>query len=120
MANQSGLKRVFRSWEDAGTLYGSGSMLWFPEYYEEGVENTPARILMTEVHGSGLYYRNCFQGKVFHFLEYDKRFEMARARNHQILRKWYMARLNWPTGLTEQGENTVRAVPEGAYRTDCF
>ncbi len=34
---------------------------------------------MTEVHGSGLYYRNCFRGKNY-FLEYDKRFEMARAQ----------------------------------------
>ena len=84
---QSGLKEIL---SEVGEelrvhLYGKvEAMLWFPEYYEEGVENTPARILMTEVHGSGLYYRNCFQGKVFHFLEYDKRFEMARARNHQI------------------------------------
>lgn len=76
---------------------------------------------MTEVHGSGLYYRNCFQGKVFHFLEYDKRFEMARAQeSSDFLREMVYGRLNWPTGLTEQAENTVRAVPEGAYRTDCF
>ena len=27
--------------------------LVFPEYYEEGVENTPARILETHFHGSG-------------------------------------------------------------------
>ena len=75
------------------------------EYYEEGVENTPARILMTEVHGSGLYYRNCFQGKVFHFLEYDKRFEMARAQeSSDFLREMVYGRLNWPTGLTEQAK----------------
>lgn len=84
---QSGLKEIL---SEVGEelrvhLYGKvEAMLWFPEYYEEGVENTPARILMTEVHGSGLYYRNCFQGKVFHFLEYDKRFEMARAQESQI------------------------------------
>lgn len=61
---QSGLKEIL---SEVGEelrvhLYGKvEAMLWFPEYYEEGVENTPARILMTEVHGSGLYYRNCFQ-----------------------------------------------------------
>ena len=69
------------------------------------MENTPARILMTEVHGSGLYYRNCFQGKVFHFLEYDKRFEMARAQeSSDFLREMVYGRLNWPTGLTEQAK----------------
>ena len=68
---QSGLKEIL---SEVGEelrvhLYGKvEAMLWFPEYYEEGVENTPARILMTEVHGSGLYYRNCFQGKVFRWV----------------------------------------------------
>ena len=87
-------------------LYGkTEAMLWFPEYYEEGVENTPARILMTEVHGSGLYYRNCFQGKVFHFLEYDKRFEMARAQeSSDFLREMVYGRLHWPEGLTESAK----------------
>ena len=105
---QSGLKEIL---SEVGEelrvhLYGKvEAMLWFPEYYEEGVENTPARILMTEVHGSGLYYRNCFQGKVFHFLEYDKRFEMARAQeSSDFLREMVYGRLNWPTGLTEQAK----------------
>ena len=103
---QSGLKEVL---SEVGEelkvhLYGKvEAMLWFPEYYEEGVENTPARILMTEVHGSGLYYRNCFQGKVFNFLEYDKRFEMARAQESaDFLREMVYGRLHWPTGLTDQ------------------
>ena len=87
-------------------LYGEvEAMLWFPEYYEEGVENTPARILMTEVHGSGLYYRNCFQGKVFHFLEYDKRFELARAQESpDFLREMVYGRLYWPVGLTAKAK----------------
>lgn len=103
---QSGLKEIL---SEVGEelrvhLYGEvEAMLWFPEYYEEGVENTPARILMTEVHGSGLYYRNCFQGKVFHFLEYDKRFEMARAQESpDFLREMVYGRLHWPIGLTDQ------------------
>ena len=37
--------------------------LVFPEYYEEGVENTPARILETHFHGSGYRYRQCFTDK---------------------------------------------------------
>ena len=107
-SEQSGLKEIL---SEVGEelkvhLYGKvEAMLWFPEYYEEGVENTPARILMTEIHGSGLYYRNCFQGKVFSFLEYDKRFEMARAQEtSDFLREMVYGRLHWPTGLTGQAK----------------
>lgn len=52
-SQESGLKEIL---SEVGEelqvhLYGEvEAMLWFPEYYEEGVENTPARILMTEVH----------------------------------------------------------------------
>ena len=105
---ESGLKEVL---SEVGEelrvhLYGAlEAVLWFPEYYEEGVENTPARILMTEVHGSGLYYRNCFQGKVFHFLEYDKRFELARAQeSSDFVREMVFGRLYWPVGLTERAK----------------
>lgn len=78
------------------------AVLWFPEFYEEGVENTPARILMTQVHGSGLYYRNCFQGKKFCFPEYDKRFEMACAQeSSSFLMELVYGRLAFPCGLTE-------------------
>ena len=77
------------------------AMLMFPEYYEEGVENTPARILMTQIHGSGLYYRNCFQGKKFNFAEYDKRFEMACAQESPaFLTDLVYGRLAFPEGLT--------------------
>ena len=107
-SQESGLKEIL---SEVGEelqvhLYGEvEAMLWFPEYYEEGVENTPARILMTEVHGSGLYYRNCFQGKVFHFLEYDKRFELARAQESpDFLREMVYGRLYWPVGLTAKAK----------------
>ncbi|MDO4336664.1 MAG: leucine-rich repeat domain-containing protein [Eubacteriales bacterium] len=80
-------------------------VLWFPEYYEEGVENTPARILMTQVHGSGLYYRNCFQGKKFRFTEYDSRFEMACAQESEtFLLELVYGRLSHPFGLTEKAK----------------
>ena len=78
------------------------AVLWFPEFYEEGVENTPARILMTHVHGSGLYYRNCFQGKKFNFMEYDKRFEMACAQeSSSFLMELVYGRLAFPCRLTQ-------------------
>lgn len=52
---------------------------WFPEFFEEGVENTPARILENHVHGSGIRYRNCFIHKSLQIREYDDLFEYARA-----------------------------------------
>lgn len=54
--------------------------LMFPEFYEEGVENTPARILETHVHGSGILYRNCFQGRKIDFYQYDNAFPHAMAQ----------------------------------------
>ena len=112
----SGLKEILSEVGEEMRVHLYGIMeavLWFPEYYEEGVENTPARILMTEIHGSGLYYRNCFQGKIFHFLEYDKRFEMARAQESQeFLSEMVIGRLRWPVGLVPK----ARAEYEGYLR----
>ena len=52
--------------------------LLFPEYYAEAVENTPARQLETQFHGSGYSYRQCFQDGVFQFGEYDRLFREAQ------------------------------------------
>ena len=41
--------------------------LVFPEFFEESVENTPARILVVKTHGSGMNYRNCFYDRRFDF-----------------------------------------------------
>ena len=46
--------------------------LIFPEFFEESIENTPARIIMREMHGCGHMYRYCFSGTDFQFWEYDK------------------------------------------------
>ena len=56
-----------------GTLLAK---LVFPEYFEESVENTPARIIMREMHGCGHMYRYCFDGTLY--------------------------RLYWPWGLKEE------------------
>lgn len=82
----------------------SYAKLYFPEYYEEGVENTPARILETHVHGSGLYYRNCFLQRQFNFQEYDSRFVYARAQeSFDFLAHMAMARLRFPYKLSDAG-----------------
>lgn len=78
--------------------------LMFPEYYEEGVENTPARILMTQIHGSGLKYRNCFYRTEFQFEEYDIRFPYAEAvESPEFLQEMVLGRLMYPLRLNDKG-----------------
>lgn len=79
--------------------------LMFPEYFEEGVENTPARILMTQIHGSGLKYRNCFYKTEFQFEEYDARFPYAEAvETPGFLQEMVLGRLMYPYRLNEKGK----------------
>lgn len=83
--------------------------LSFPEYFEEGVENTPARILETHIHGSGLYYRNCFQQRKFDFQEYDSRFPYAAAQESEtFLLQMAEGRLRFPWRLTKEAEKVYQ------------
>ncbi len=84
---------------------GGQACLVFPEFYEEGVENTPARILETHVHGSGLFYRNCFQDRKFDFAQYDVLFPYARAQERpELAAQMVQARLCYPQGLTARAK----------------
>lgn len=56
--------------------------LLFPAFYEEAVENTPARITETHVHGCGHRYRYCFQNTRFQFAEYDSLFPYMKAQEN--------------------------------------
>ena len=79
--------------------------LWFPEYFEEGVENTPARILEDHVHGSGLMYRNCFVKTRLQCEEYDRRFIYSCASESVELNvRLAFDRLCYPQGLTEKAK----------------
>lgn len=74
--------------------------LMFPEFYEEGVENTPARILETHVHGSGILYRNCFQSRRLDFRQYDVLFPHAKAQeSEEFLIRMVLGRLLFPYQL---------------------
>ena len=116
---ESGLKEVLSEIREELCVRLNGvidAVLWFPEYYEEGVENTPARILMTHVHGSGLYYRNCFLGKAFHFTEYDQRFEHALAQESpDFLRELVFGRLSHPWELTGEAKNRYENYLQANY-----
>ena len=78
----------------------------FPEFYEENVENTPARNLSVDTHGSGMIYRNCIVSKEIDFKMYDERFPLALGRefNHTLF-KLILQRLRVPYQLTESGKN---------------
>ncbi len=67
---------------DAIVMQGDRELyrLRFPEYYEEGKENTPARIIEIVYHGTGHQYRNCFLSRVLQFERYDDIFPLAAAQ----------------------------------------
>ncbi len=79
--------------------------LIFPEFFEEAVENTPARILETHTHGSGMLYRNCFIQTKLQFHLYDDRFPWAKENEHldTVLRIAF-GRLLYPLKLTEEAK----------------
>ena len=83
--------------------------LVFPEHYDEAVENTPARILYTEYHGSGSNYRQCFYNKELNYQEYDKLFEMAVVMDKlEVLVDMSFGRLEFPYELTEKAREEYR------------
>lgn len=67
------------------------------------MENTPARILFTQHHGSGNHYRQCFFQRKIKYEEYDRQFPLAEAQESmEVLAGIVYGRLRYPTGLTEQ------------------
>ena len=82
---------------------GEKGRFWFPEFFEEGVENTPARILENHVHGSGIRYRNCFIHKSLNVREYDRLFEYAKAwENEKLVISLALDRVRYPVELCEE------------------
>ncbi len=112
---RSSLKQVLDEiWEALEVEYigsdGRQARLVFPECYEEGVENTPARILETHIHGSGMLYRNCFQNRTFDFAQYDAVFPYACAQEPDALvARMAMGRLRFPVSLSEMAKEQYEA-----------
>ncbi len=79
---------------------GGCAYLVFPEHYEEAVENTPARILFTQHHGSGNNYRQCFYNKELDYRKYDSLFSVAAAWDKpKVLADIAFSRLKYPYHL---------------------
>ena len=95
--------------------------LIFPEFFEESIENTPARIIMREMHGCGHMYRYCFSGTDFQFWEYDKLLPTAEILESPVLVcRMAIYRLYWPKGLTEEWKEEywkyIKKHPEEAAK----
>ena len=74
----------------------------FPEFYEENIENTPARNLSVDTHGSGMLYRNCIVAKEIDFKMYDEKLQRAIGPSfEQTLFRLSFQRLLVPYQLTE-------------------
>lgn len=77
--------------------------LVYPEFFEEAVENTPARIISTQTHGMGIQYRNAFRNTQVIFAEYDKLFETGKYNIDFInIVEMAMSRLRFSYELGEQ------------------
>ena len=110
---KSGVKEMLgEMWQriDVNFLYEyEEARLVFPEHYDEAVENTPARILYTEYHGSGSNYRQCFYDKELNYQEYDRLFEMAVAMDKlEVLGDMSFGRLEFPYELTGKARENYR------------
>lgn len=81
--------------------------LIFPEFFEEGTENTPARILCSVMHGSGMNYRNCFYQKRFDFRAYDSKFYWATvSEDLDTVLDMVQQRLRFPAELSADARET--------------
>lgn len=81
----------------------------FPEFFEEAVENTPARIIVTDTHGSGVQYRNCLHGARIDVNEYDRLFPFAKANEFSdFMVRMSLARMEYTDGMQEDAKERYR------------
>ncbi len=96
---------------EASLFFADGTTLTltFPEYYEESVENTPARIIDTYWHGSGYKYRQCFPERKLDLGGYDRLFPYAVANElPDTCLQLALNRLKYPLSLTEEAAGQYR------------
>lgn len=88
-------------YEEAGR--GREVRILFPEHYEEAVENTPARLLVTHHHGAGGYYRQCFYDRRLDYAKYDELLFRTEAEEEpETASELVLNRLRYPCELSEQ------------------
>lgn len=104
--------------------------LVFPVYYDEAVENTPARITVSNIHGTGQKYRYCFTDRKLRFERYDKLFVYEKAEESvTAAAEIAMFRLWYPHGLWEDAkkayeeflqEHLYEVLAGNLGKPDCF
>lgn len=110
--------RLCRPEDDRRSGERKEARLIFPEYYEESVENTPARILYIETHGCGHRYRYCFAGTQFRYLQYDELFSHVKVQEQETLvTELALGRLMYPLGLLEKYEKMYQEYVSEHWQT---
>lgn len=99
-------RAVDREGEDIWRQAGSADRIWrlvYPEFFEEAVENTPARIISTQTHGMGIQYRNAFGNTQVVFEEYDRLFTTGKYNiDLTNIIEMALSRLRYPFALEEK------------------
>ena len=77
--------------------------LYYPGYYEDSVENTPARIFIMHYEGTGFKYRQCFKNGKIDFDQYDSLFyETSVQETTDTALRVAFDRLTWPVHLSQK------------------
>ena len=98
-------------------IEAGGCCLYFPGYYEDSVENTPARIIDVVFEGTGFKYRQCFREGTLDFALYDSLFYTASVQElPETAARIAFDRLLYPVLLSDQAKEEylswLRARPE--------
>ena len=87
------------------------SRLFYPEYYEEAVENTPARIVETHFHGTGYQYRQSFLRGEIDYRKYDDIFPVAAVQEDlDIVWEILAGRMLMPYGVSDFCMDAIRGI----------
>lgn len=97
---------------------GHEARLIFPEYFEESVENTPARILFIETHGCGHRYRYCFSQFQFQYSQYDELFPHVKVQEPEsLVTELALGRLQYPLELSAKHKQMYREYVAEHWKT---
>ena len=76
--------------------------LLFPEYVEELEDLSPAHIFQRRIHGAGYSYRQCFDGGVLNFRQYDAALsELLERHDFSVAARVAVRRLAVPFVLSD-------------------
>lgn len=91
--------------------------IYYPDYYEESRENTPARLFDLVFHGTGYIYRQCFSGKEIDYKKYDATFHLAAAQEYtpDIFKMCY-DRMMYPRAFSEEAKEEYLAWLRVEYK----